>query len=79
MFNSLVEPVLLYGSETLKMNKGNDKLVDTFMFGCLRYILKIYWQLGWQSWNEAKRVAADRIKWIGRVKALYATGHEDDR
>ena len=43
MFNSLVKPVLLYGSETWKMNKGDDKLVDTFMFRCLRYILKIYW------------------------------------
>ena len=151
MFNSLVKPVLLYGSETWKMNEGDNRLVDTFMFRCMRYILKIFWpyvvsneeilqrtksvqlsreiqarrwrwighvlrmeheshsvtaltwqpegkrsrgrpkttwrrtveqernQLGWQSWNEARRVAAERTEWRRRVMALYATGHEEDR
>jgi len=36
-------------------------------------------QLGWQSWNEARRVAAERTEWRRRVMALYATGHEEDR
>ena len=151
IFNSLVKPVLLYGSETWKMNDGDNRLVDTFMFRCLRQILRIHWpyvisneeilrrtdstrisvevqtrrwrwighvlrmeqdshcataltwqpegkrkrgrpkttwrrtveaernQLGMQSWSQARRVALDRLEWRGRVTALYATGHEEDR
>ena len=151
MFNSLVKPVLLYGSETWKMTEGDNRMVDTFLFKCMRHILKIYWpyvvsneeilkrtasvrlsqeiqtrrwrwighvlrmeqesdcmtaltwqpegkrkrgrprttwrrtveqernQLGWRTWKKARRVAADRNEWRGRVTALYATGHEEDR
>jgi len=35
-------------------------------------------QLGWQSWNEARRVVAEQSEWR-RVMAVYATGHEEDR
>ena len=40
LYKSLIIPVLLplYGCETLKMNKGNDKMVDVFHNRCLRRI-----------------------------------------
>ena len=30
-FNTLVKPVLLYGSETLKINEGDNRKLDTFL------------------------------------------------
>ena len=42
LFNKLVKPVLLYGSETWKINEGDNKKLDTF-FKCLRRILQIRW------------------------------------
>ena len=44
LFTTLVTPVLLYGCETCKMNKGDNKLIDTFQNKCLRKILKIRWE-----------------------------------
>ena len=35
--------------------------------------------LGWSSWNEARRVAADRASWRRCTSALWATGPEEDR
>ena len=35
--------------------------------------------LGWNSWNEARRVAADRTRWRRFTSALWATGPEEDR
>ena len=44
LFNSLVKPVLMYGSETWKMTEGDDHKIDTFQQKCLRKILCIRWQ-----------------------------------
>ena len=44
LFKTLVVPVLLYGCETWKMNKGDGKAVDVFHNRCLRRILRIDWQ-----------------------------------
>ena len=44
LLKTLVVPVLLYGCETWKMNKGDDKAVDVFINKCLRRILNIQWQ-----------------------------------
>ena len=44
LHKTLVVPVLLYGSETWKMNKGDDKTVNVFHNRCLRKILRIRWQ-----------------------------------
>ena len=151
LFNSLVKPVLLNGSETWKMNEGDNKLLDTFMFKGMRKILHIYWpnevsneeilkkvgsqriseelkirrwrwighvlrmdqgshcstaltwtpdgkrsrgrpkttwrrtvkvereRLGWSTWGQARNVAKDRDKWKSCIRALCATGHEEDR
>ena len=44
LFKTLVVPVLLYGSETWKMNKRENKEVDVFQNKCLRQILRIHWE-----------------------------------
>ena len=43
IFESNVISVLLYGCEAWKMNKYNEKRIDTFIQKCLRRILKIYY------------------------------------
>ena len=30
LFNTFVQPVLLYGSEALKINEGDNRKIDTF-------------------------------------------------
>ena len=35
--------------------------------------------LRWNSWNEARRVAAERANWRRCTSALWATGPEEDR
>ena len=44
LFKTLVVPILLYGCETWKMNKGDDKRNDVFHSKFLRRILKIEWK-----------------------------------
>ena len=44
LYKTLVVPVLLYASDTWKMNKGDDKAVNVFHQRCLRKILRIRWQ-----------------------------------
>ena len=45
LLNSNVFSVLLYGSETWKMNKEDEKRLDTFQQRCLRKVLKIRWPM----------------------------------
>ena len=44
LYKTLVLPVLLYGSETWKMNKGDNKMIDVFQHKCLRKIMRIKWE-----------------------------------
>nr|XP_006822761.1 PREDICTED: uncharacterized protein LOC102806375 [Saccoglossus kowalevskii] len=44
LYKSLVLSVLLYGSETWKMTKGDERKLNTFQTKCLRRIMKIKWQ-----------------------------------
>ena len=41
LFKTLVVPVILYGFETWKMNKGDNKVLDVFQNKCLIQILRI--------------------------------------
>ncbi|KAI0212444.1 Beta-1,4-N-acetylgalactosaminyltransferase bre-4 [Lamellibrachia satsuma] len=45
------------------------------------WISKESWELvlGWNSWNEARCVAAERTRWRRFTSALWATGPEEDR
>jgi hypothetical protein len=44
LFKSLVLSVLLYGCETWKLTKGEERKLDIFQTKCLRKICKIRWQ-----------------------------------
>ena len=44
LYKTLVIPVLLYGCETWKMNKGDEKMIDIFQNNNLRKIIKVRWQ-----------------------------------
>ena len=84
LFNSNVISVLLYGSETWKMTKGDEYLLDTFLHKSLRRILKVY--LPQRVRNETVRERAGmepissmikkrRWKWIGHVLRMDKTKH----
>ena len=84
IFKSNVISVLLYGSETWKMNKGHEKLLDTFLHKCLRKIMRIFWTV--KMTNERVRELAEmdkistvikvrRWKWIGHVLRLQPESH----
>ena len=42
LFNTLVKPVLLYGSETWKTNVKDYERLDSFQYQCLKKILGIF-------------------------------------
>ena len=44
LYKLLVLPVLLYGRKKFKINKGYNKMIDTFHNKCLRKIMKITWE-----------------------------------
>ena len=44
LLKTLVQPVLLYGCETWKITKTDERKLSTFQCQCLRRILKIRWQ-----------------------------------
>ena len=44
LFKTLVKTVLMYGSETWKMTKGDNRKLDVFQTKCLRRILKVKWE-----------------------------------
>ena len=44
LYKTLVKPVLMYGCETWKINKCDEKKIDVFQRRCLRGIFKIRWQ-----------------------------------
>ena len=84
LFKSNVLSVLLYGSETWKMTKNDETMVDTFLHKSLRRILKIYWPQ--KVTNEEVRKRADieqtsttirrrRWKWLGHVLRMENTRH----
>ena len=60
IFKSNVISVLLYGSETWKINKGDKKLLDTFLHKCLRKIMRIFWPV--KMTNESVRELAEMDK-----------------
>ena len=76
LYKTLVTPVLLYGCETWKMTKGDNKVIDTFQNKCLRKILKIKWEdhINNEELNErsgvrpvSQEVCRRRWKFIGHM------------
>ena len=68
LFNTLVKPVLLYGSETWKINEGDNRKLDTFFFKCLRRILQIRRQNQIKSRYSGKNKIEDNK---GRSEAYF--------
>ena len=80
LYNSLVKSVLLYGCETMKMNDGDARKLDTFQFTCMRRIIKIPWLYVISNEDLMKRTETRRAstevktrwwKWIGHVSTMY--------
>lgn len=61
LYNTLVRPVLLYGCETWKLTKAEERKLDTFQFQCLRKILGIRWQ---------QHVTNDRVNQLSGVTKI---------
>ena len=76
LFKCLVLSVLLYGSETWKLTKGEEEKLDTFQNKCLRRIFKIRWQQHVSNKTVLEMAEAEKISeevrrrrwnWIGHV------------
>ena len=76
LFNTLVKPVLLYGSETWKINEGHNRKLDAFVFKCLKRILQIRWPYIMSNQDilaktKLKTISTEvklrRWKWVGHI------------
>ena len=68
--------VLLYGCETWKLTKGEEKKLDTFQNRCLRRIFKVWWEQHIPNQDVLEMAGMGRISgevkrrrwnWIGHV------------
>ena len=84
LYKTLVIPVLMYGSETWKINKIDNQRLDVFHSRCLRRILKIKWEDRISNEEIMERTGMSRMsaqvqrkKWryIGHI---LRKGPEDD-
>ena len=60
---TLVRPVLLYGCETWKITKNDERKLNSFQYQCLRRILRIRWQ---QRMTNKRVVETAEINEISR-------------
>ena len=76
LFNTLVKPVLFYGSVTWKINEGDSRKLDTFFVKCLRRILQIRWPYVVSNRDilaktKLKTISTEvklrRWKWVGHI------------
>jgi len=75
LLKSNVLSVLLYGSETWKMTKGDEKILDTFLHKCIRCILKIYWPEKITNTEARKRDGLEKISTIVKKRGWQWIGH----
>ena len=62
IFNSNINPVLLYGCESWVVTKKSAKTMQTVVNKCLRRIMKIFWSARISNrdlWNETKQILKD--------------------
>ena len=76
IFKSNIIAVLLYGCETWRMTKTDEKRLDTFLHKCLRKILTVHWPMRVSNDEIRRRAGIEKIslqvrrrrwKWIGHV------------
>ena len=75
-YKSIVRPVLLYGCETWKIIKSDERKLGTFQFKCVKRIMRIFWpnivsidELNkvTQSYRINQEVKKRRWKWIDHL------------
>ena len=81
---SSVISVLLYGCETWRTTKADEKKLDAFLHKSLRRILKIYWPMRITNEEVRRRagiretitdqVARQRWTWLGHVLRMWVFG-----
>ena len=83
-FNALVQPVVLFGSQTWKMTEGDNKKIDVLQSKCLCRIYKVHWPYiisndellkrgQTQRWSEVVR--QKRWSWIRHVLRMDHSSH----
>ena len=75
MYNAIILPTVLYGSETWKLNKQLGAKLDSFHRRCLRSILKITWRDKVTNEVVMKRTGASELKDIIKKRRLHLLGH----
>ena len=76
LYNSNVKSILLYGSECLRVVKGDMAKIDAFHNGCLRKICRIFWPNKISNVDLYKKTSCNsavleikrrRLRWLGHV------------
>ncbi|KAJ8050635.1 hypothetical protein HOLleu_03917 [Holothuria leucospilota] len=76
LYKTTVRPVLLNGCETWKMNRSDEKKLDSFQYQCLKKIMQIFWPniISTDELNEVtqvKKISLEvkrrRWNWLGHV------------
>lgn len=75
LFKSLVLSVLLYGCETWKLTKGDERKLDVFQSKCLRKILKIRWQQHISNKSVLDTAEVEKISEVVRRRRWNWVGH----
>ncbi len=82
LFKTLVLSTLLYGCKTLKLTKGEEKILDTLQNKCLRRILRIRWQQHVTNERVLELAETERVRdevrrrrwtWIGHALRKHPT------
>lgn len=84
LFNTLVKPILLYGSETWKTNAKEYAKLDSFQYQCLKRIQGIFWpsiiskeKLQKETGSAPMSIEIRRRKWkfLGHVLRMPQEHH----
>ena len=76
IFNSTIKPVLMYGSETWRMNSTPINKVQSFVNSCLRKLLRIHWPeviTNQELWEKTRQtpvkedITQRKWRWIGHT------------
>ena len=74
LFNTLVK-LVFYGSETWKINEGDNRTLDTFLFKCLRRILQIRWSYVVSNQDILGKTKLEAISTEVKLRRWQWVGH----
>ena len=75
LFKTLVLSVLMYGCETWKLTKKEEKKLDTFQNKCLRRIMRIRWQQHVRNETVLEIAGMEKVSQMVRRKRWNWIGH----